>query len=218
MRAIIFDLDGTLIDSVGDIHAALSQMLEQAGEAPLPLATVTSFVGKGSANLVKRVIDAVGLPNDAASHARYLDAFLEIYTAGSAGFTTVFENVHNVLQHFQKSGFALGLCTNKPEQPSQVVLEEFALAPFFSSVVCGDRLATRKPDPEMLQLAMAELAVDNCLFVGDSEVDVATAKAAGVPIALFTKGYRQTPVAELAPEFHFDNFADLPHIVDQLFN
>ena len=75
MTAIVFDLDGTLIDSVGDIHAALNQMLAQAGRAPLDVGTVTSFVGKGSSNLVKRVIDHVGLPNDADSHADCLSKF-----------------------------------------------------------------------------------------------------------------------------------------------
>ena len=212
MTAIIFDLDGTLIDSVGDIHGALNQMLAQAGYDPLAIEMVTSFVGKGSSNLVKRVIDYVGLPDDAASHAHYLSEFLDIYTSAPAKFTTVFDHVHEVLTDFQSSGIALGLCTNKPEAPTNVVLNAFGLTTFFGSIVSGDRLPSRKPDPAMLHLVMKELAVENCLFVGDSEVDVATAKAAGVPVALFTRGYRQTPVAELAPDFDFDHFQDLPAI------
>ena len=218
MKAFVFDLDGTLIDSVGDIRAALNQMLAQNGCTPLTLHTVTSFIGKGSSNLVKRVIDAVGLPDDDASHARYLAEFLHIYTKESAGLTTVFEHVHEVLTGLQQSGMLLGLCTNKPAAPTQIVLDQFGLASFFSAVVGGDRLPTRKPDPAMLHLVMQELAVDHCLFVGDSEVDVATAKAAGMPVALFTKGYRQTPVAELAPEFHFDDYRVLPAIAERCFS
>ena len=213
MTAIVFDLDGTLIDSVGDIHAALNQMLERAGYGPLGKDTVTTFVGKGSSNLVTRVIDHVGLPNDAASHTNYLSEFLDIYTSSPGKFTTVFDHVHEVLTRFQSSGFALGLCTNKPEAPANVVLDAFGLTAFFGSIVGGDRLPSRKPDPAMLHLVMSELAVEDCLFVGDSEIDVATAKAAGVPIALFTRGYRRTPVAELAPDFDFDNFKNLPEIV-----
>ena len=117
-----------------------------------------------------------------------------------------------------KKGTVLGLCTNKPAAPTQIVLDQFGLASFFSAVVGGDRLPTRKPDPAMLHLVMQELAVDHCLFVGDSEVDVATAKAAGMPVALFTKGYRQTPVAELAPEFHFDDYRVLPAIAERCFS
>ena len=212
MTAIVFDLDGTLIDSIGDIHAALNQMLAHAGHAPLDVGTVTSFVGKGSSNLVKRVIDHVGLPNDANSHADYLSKFLEIYTSSPAKFTTVFDHVHEMLTGFQSSGRALGLCTNKPEAATKIVLAEFGLTAFFGSIVGGDRLPSRKPDPAMLYLVMQELGVERCLFVGDSEVDVATAKAAGMPIALFTSGYRQTPVAALAPDFAFDHFQDLPAI------
>ena len=218
MKAIVFDLDGTLIDSVGDIHAALNQMLAQNGCAPLALHTVTSFIGKGSSNLVKRVIEAAGLKNDASSHARYLAEFLDIYTAKPASLTTVFDNVHRVLEEFQDSGVALGLCTNKPETPTKNILDQFGLDAFFRVIVGGDRLPNRKPDPSMLYLVMKELAVDQCLFVGDSEVDVATAKAAGVPIALHMRGYRRTPVAELCPEFYFGDYADLPFIAYQCFS
>ena len=199
MTAIVFDLDGTLIDSVGDIQAALTQMLARAGHDPLSRDIVTSFLGKGSSNLVKRVLNHVGLPTDAASHTKSLSQF------------------HEVLRDFQSSGIALGLCTNKPQSATDVVLEEFGLTAFFGSIVGGDRLPSRKPDPAMLHLVMKELAVERCLFVGDSEVDVATAKAAGLPIALFTQGYRQTSVAELAPDFDFDNFKNLPEIAASFF-
>ena len=217
MAAIVFDLDGTLIDSVGDIQAALNQMLARAGYGPLGKDTVTSFVGKGSSNLVKRVVDHVGLPNDAASHTNYLSKFLDIYTSAPAKFTTLFDQVHKVLTEFQLSGIALGLCTNKPEATTGAVLEKFGLTEFFDSIVGGDRLPSCKPDPAMLHLVMRELAVKRCLFVGDSEVDVATAKAAGVPIALFTQGYRQTSVADMAADYKFDSFHELPAIADDMF-
>ena len=215
--AIVFDLDGTLVDSVGDIHAALNKMLARTGHGPLGKDTVTGFVGKGSSNLVKRVIDHVGLPNDASSHTNYLREFLDIYASAPAKFTTVFDQVHKVLTDLQLSGIALGLCTNKPEEATGIVLKEFGLTAFFGSIVGGDRLPSRKPDPAMLHLVMKELGVERCLFVGDSEVDVATAKAAGVPIALFSLGYRQTPLADMAADYNFDSFQELPAIAKDMF-
>ena len=217
MTAIIFDLDGTLIDSVGDIHAALNQMLARAGHGPLGKDMVTSFIGKGSSNLVTRVIDHVGLPNDAASHANYLREFLGIYSSAPAKFTTVFDQVHKVLTDFQISGIALGLCTNKPEEAAGIVLKELGLTSFFGSIVGGDRLPSRKPDPAMLHLVMKELGVERCLFVGDSEVDVSTARAAGVPMALFTQGYRQTHLADMAADYNFHSFRELPAIARDMF-
>ena len=137
MTAIVFDLDGTLIDSVGDIHAALVQMLARVGHDPLDRDIVTSFLGKGSSNLVKRVLDHVGLPSDATSHTNYLSEFLDIYTSEPAKFTTVFDHVHEVLRDLRSSDIALGLCTNKPERATDVVLEEFGLTAFFDSNIAS---------------------------------------------------------------------------------
>ncbi len=217
MMAIVFDLDGTLIDSAGDIHAALNQMLALTGNVQLDLKTVTRFIGKGSENLVRSVVDICDLPSDTNSQKKYLTDFLNIYTTTSFNLTTVFEGVYDALEMFQRDGIQLGLCTNKPERSTKVVLEHFGLTSYFDSIVSGDRLPSHKPNPAMLSLVMSELSVESCLFVGDSEVDVATAKAANVPMALFTKGYRQASVEDLAPEFHFDSYAMLSNIVVQFF-
>ena len=212
-NAVIFDLDGTLIDSVGDIHEALAELTCARGAAPLDLEMVRSFIGKGSSNLVLRCLKQLGLPHDATAHKAALDDFITIYTAGSAKLTTLFDGVTVCLQQLLDAGCQMAICTNKPLAPTQVVLKQFELHRFFDVVVGGDQLATRKPDPEMLHHAMAMLGVTDCLFVGDSEIDRATAAAGGQKIALFTKGYRQTSIDVLAPEYHFDHFADLPVIV-----
>ena len=208
-KTVIFDLDGTLIDSLGDIHVALNGVLHLRNAPPLPLATVRGLIGKGSANLVTRALKAQNLPFDEASCASALVDFLRLYSADSAKLTTVFDGAINALDKLKDSGFCLGICTNKPLAPTKIVLDQFGLTRFFDTIVGGDQLANRKPDPEMLFHAMACLDTTACLFVGDSEIDRETATAAGQPFALFTKGYRISSIETLDPEYYFNEYSEL---------
>ena len=158
-KAVIFDLDGTLIDSLGDIHAALNDVLQLRNAPPLTLARVRGFIGKGSANLVLRALTVQNLPNDKASCASALTDFLRLYMAGAAKLTTVFNGAIDALERLQDCDFPLGICTNKPLAPTKIVLDQFGLTRFFDTIVGGDQLASRKPDPAMLFHAMACLDV-----------------------------------------------------------
>ena len=216
-KVIIFDLDGTLINSLDDIHVALNKVIRMRGAAPLDLTTVRGFIGMGSRNLVTRALTAQNLPNDAASLNAGLNDFLDIYSAGAAELTHVFEGARDALIHLCEQNIRLGICTNKPLQPTKIVLDRFGLSDFFDNIICGDQLSSRKPNPEMLYHVMAALGTDSCLYVGDSEVDRQTAAAAHQPFALFTKGYRKTSIEALAPEYYFDDFAHLPAIAEAAF-
>jgi phosphoglycolate phosphatase len=127
--------------------------------------------------------------------------------------------VHDALEALAARGHAIGLCTNKPEDSARAILDHFGLMPLFGAVVGGDRLAVVKPDPAPLHLCLSEMgfaAPAGAIFVGDSEVDAATARAAGLPFVLFTEGYRKGPVAALDPAALFDSFASLPAIIASL--
>ncbi len=214
-RAVIFDLDGTLIDSAPDIHAAANTVLDRHGIAPFTLAEARGFVGHGAGVFVTRCLAARGREGDAELHAQVLDGFLELYE-GAVHLTRPYPGVPDCLEALTQAGLALGLCTNKPEGPTGAVLAHLGLARHFPVVVGGDTLAVRKPDPAPLHETIARMDVREAVFVGDSEVDAETADRAGLPFALYTQGYRRTPVEDLPHAARFDDFAALPGIVADL--
>jgi len=148
--------------------------------------------------------------------ARLVGVTLAQYNAASSALTRTYPGVVAVLSALQQAGHAMAVCTNKPEAPARAVLRDLGLARFFQVVIGGDTLAVTKPDPAPLHACIAALGGGATLYVGDSEVDAATAVAAGVPFALFTEGYRKTPVADLPHDVAFSTFEALPALVAQM--
>lgn len=206
--AIVFDLDGTLIDSAPDIHAATNALLAEDGLAPLDFATVKSFIGKGVPNLVARVLETLGEDPTGPKHAEYVHRFEARYET-AVGLTVAYPGVPDALQAFVDAGYSLGICTNKPVGPTRAVLDHLGLTRFFGTIIGGDSLPVRKPDPAPLHAAFAALPGPAVLYVGDSEVDTDTALRAKLPFAIFTQGYRKTPLTDLPHDFAFDHFNDL---------
>ena len=212
MKAIIFDLDGTLIDSAPDIHLACNAVLSDLGMGPVTLAQVRGFVGHGAGVLVQRLITAVGLPQ--TDHAAILAAFLARYET-AVHLTRLYPGVRGALDRLRGAGWQMGLCTNKPLAPTRAVLAHLGLVGDFAVVIGGDSLAQRKPDPAPLRATLAGLGADRALFVGDSEVDAETAQRAALPFALYTEGYRKTPIAQLPHDMAFSDFTALPDLARQ---
>lgn len=208
---LIFDLDGTLIDSVPDIAAAVNRMLADEGIAPLDLPKVTSFVGNGLPKLVERVMAARGL--DPARHRDLTAKTLTYYQDQPSAQTRLYPGVVEALSALETAGHRLAICTNKPEAPARMILDQLDLARFFPVVIGGDSLPVNKPDPAPALECLRLLGGGSAAFIGDSEVDAETAKAAGLPFYLFTEGYRKSPVEAVPHLAAFSDFATLPGLI-----
>lgn len=209
LDTLVFDLDGTLIDSAPDIHLLTNEILVNYGRAPLDLPTVTSFVGYGATVLLERAFSATGPALPPAALAQATAAFRERYTTFPVVHTRPMPHVPEVLVQLARH-CTLAVCTNKPEEPARAVLDALDFTRFFSVVVGGDTLPVRKPDPAPLRAAAA--GARHWAFVGDTEVDGATAEAVGVPFFWFTRGYHHS----VPTRFHasFSDWQELPsHVV-----
>lgn len=211
MTSVIFDLDGTLIDSLPDIHAAVNRLLASEGQAPMGRAEVQSYVGDGAPVLIRRVMAARGMAM--ARHGELAARMVADYTARSSEETTVYPHVDEVLAALKADGCRLGICTNKPESATRAVLAELGLSGFFEVIVAGDTLPERKPDPTPLLHAARLLGHARAVFVGDSEVDARTAEAAALPFILFSEGYLRVPRHEISPVAVFSDYRELQAIL-----
>ena len=206
-RAVVFDLDGTLADTAPDIRAVANGVLAERGAEPLSLAETIRFIGNGAPAFVARMRAARDLAE--RDEPAMLAAFLRGYE-DAHDLTRLYPGVLPALERIAASGVRMGICTNKPEAPARALLKHLGLSDVFGTVIGGDTLPVRKPDPAPLRAALAALEADETLYVGDSEVDEATARAASVPFALFEHGYRKTPLDRVAPAMRFGDFVALP--------
>ncbi|HEX2115998.1 MAG TPA: phosphoglycolate phosphatase [Alphaproteobacteria bacterium] len=209
--AIVFDLDGTLVDSAPDLCGVVNQMLKRHGRMELDLEQIRKMVGDGAAKLIERGFAAEGLPAPLPDMTK---EFIELYEARIADETRPFPGVVATLERLKAAGLRLGVCTNKTTRLSRKLLDELDLLRFFTSVVGGEGPA-RKPDPRHLQAVIGELAASEAttLMVGDSRNDVAAAKAAGVEVVAVSFGYTTIAPSDLGADRVIDRFDELGDVV-----
>ena len=194
VRAVAFDLDGTLLDTIRDLAAAVNALLGESGLAPLPVATVRDLVGKGMANLVSRALAARGRAAPQGDElAGLLARYQVLYAQRLGAQTTVFPGVAEGLARLHAAGIPLAVVTNKASRFVGPHLEAAGLAGYIAVCVGGDDAAAKKPDPAPLQLAAARLDVPpaRLLVVGDSGNDALAARAAGCPVVIVPYGYNE---------------------------
>jgi phosphoglycolate phosphatase len=209
--ALLFDLDGTIIDSAPDVCASVNRALDSMGRPPITVEDTKMLVGFGAHTLCEKTLALTGKPGNEEDVDLLLTGFLDCYRKNPSKHTTVFPGALKALNLFKDADIQLGICTNKPEATCFPVLDALKLRHFFSSVICGDTLEFRKPDPRHIFHTLDEMGakLSDAAFVGDSEADVEAANNAGLPCILVTFGYCHAPFNSLNADAIIDHFDDL---------
>ncbi len=206
VRALIFDLDGTLIDSKLDLSLAVDATLKHMGRAPIPHETVAGYVGRGASALIRSV-----LGEDAATEEveKGLAYFLSYYRAHMLDNTVTYPGVREGLASLAK--YPMAVLTNKPVRFSKAILEGLSLSTFFKHVYGGNSFETKKPDPEGVNTLLRDLGIvaRQAMVVGDSDVDVRTARNAGAWACGVTYGFGSASLRDHPPDLMVDSLADL---------
>ena len=216
--SIIFDLDGTLVDTAPDLLAALNDVLTRAGHRTVVPSELRHLVGYGVRTLFERAFKETGATVSAEQMVRYGEEFLVHYRANIARGSRPFPNVPETLDLFASQGALLGVCTNKPQDLSDLLLGELQLTRHFPAIFGAGRMPYNKPDARHVLDVIHALKGDvaRSVMVGDSPIDVAAARAAGIPVIAMSYGYTPTPVHQLGADAVADDFAELPELVAKL--
>ncbi len=215
-RAVVFDLDGTLIDSIGDIADALNATLATRGLPALPEDQIKQMVGAGVPELVRRGLSAHGV--DADDIEPFVRELVERYSAKPVACTRLYDGGAELLTRLRARGVKLAICTNKPQAITELVLTELGIAAHFGAVVGTTPDLPRKPDPAMLRAALDRLGVAafDAIMIGDSASDVGAARALGVPIIVLRSGYGNGAPEDLGADALIDSLSEVQAAIDAL--
>ncbi len=215
---IVFDLDGTLVDTAPDLISALNWVLAREGLPPVPLQTARKMIGQGARRLIERGLELEGREMGMAEVTRLTTDFIDHYAEHIADASRPFPGLIEALDELEAAGYRFAVCTNKLEWLSKLLLDQLGLTPRFQAICGADTFGVSKPDPVILQQTVARAGgkMAAVVMVGDAGPDIGVARRAGVPVIGVEFGYTEVPIAELKPDLLIGHFRDLPGAVGRL--
>ncbi|MCG6203057.1 HAD-IA family hydrolase [Rhodopseudomonas sp. HC1] len=218
VRTVVFDLDGTLIDTAPDLINALNFILVREGMPAVPLAKARNMIGQGARRLLERGLELDGRVISPDDVNRLAVDFIDYYAANIAVESRPFEGLEATLDQLAGQGYQFAVCTNKLEWLSKLLLDQLGLSSRFAAICGADTFGTAKPDPTILRETVAKAGgtLASTVMVGDAGPDVGVARRAGVPVIGVEFGYTEVPIAELNPDIVVGHMRDLPQAVSRL--
>ena len=215
---VVYDLDGTLIDSAKDMQVAVSRVLADHGLPAVTEDDVRNYMGQGSKVTMGKAFAKYGRTLDDGALSAVTREFVRYYEADPVGHTIAFAGVSEVVARFDRLGLRQGVCTNKFERPSRMILEHLKLMPPIADVAGADTFPVRKPDPKHILMLVDRMggSPDRAVMIGDSIHDVHAAHGAGLPAVLVSWGYTDKPASELGAEQVIERFGDLPQALERI--
>jgi phosphoglycolate phosphatase len=217
-RIVIFDLDGTLVDTAPDLINALNFVLDREGLPPVPLHSARNMIGAGSRKLIERGLELEGRSATPADVDRLTSDFIEHYAAHIADESRPFPGLESALDDLATRGYRFAVCTNKLEWLSKLLLDRLGLASRFSAICGADTFGVSKPDPAILRQTIARAGgqLSAAIMVGDAGPDIGVARRAGIPVIGVEFGYTEVPIADLKPDRVIAHMGELPATVESL--
>jgi phosphoglycolate phosphatase len=217
-RIVVFDLDGTLVDTAPDLINALNFVLDREGLPPLPLASARNLIGAGARKLIERGLEVGGGTVTVAELDRMMRDFIDYYAEHIADESRPFEGLEAALDNLDSRGYRFAVCTNKLEWLSKLLLERLGLTGRFAAICGADTFGVAKPDPAILHQTIARAGGRSAasVMVGDSGTDIGAARRAGISVVGVSFGYTDVPLADLKPDRLIGHMNDLPEAVESL--
>jgi phosphoglycolate phosphatase len=217
-RTVVFDLDGTLVDTAPDLINALNFVLDREGLPPVPLHSARNMIGAGARRLIERGLEVEGRVAGLEDITRLTRDFIDHYAAHIADISRPFHGLEGALDDLSARGYRFAVCTNKLEWLSKLLLDRLGLSWRFSAICGADTFGVSKPDPAILRQTIARAGGEPsaAIMVGDAGPDIGVARRAGIPVIGVEFGYTEVPIADLKPDRVIGHMRELPAAVESL--